>query len=228
MNEAQKNKQIAIFVEGNIGVGKTTFLRFLENNFNACIMYEENELWQNIGGYDLLQEFFLDNKRWAYTLQNYITCVRVDQLLKVKCQINDYSIRVIERSIYSGRYCFAQVEKELGAITNMEWELYKQLWQREHVKLIECCMGFIYLRIPYDDCYARIMKRGRVEENNISLEYLKALETKYDDWFIHKKGVDDYVLNYPCLVLDFSRNIELDKNMQQEYLTKIREFSIAL
>jgi deoxyadenosine/deoxycytidine kinase len=213
-----------IFIEGNVGVGKSTFLNFLKNNLDVQVLYEPNQQWQDVGGHNLLEQFFLDEKRWAYTLQSYILFTRVDQLLQDDSQGGWQHVRIVERSIYSGRYCFAQVAKEIGTMDGLEWCLYKDLWDREHMRIVEKPAGFIYLRTPYEICYNRIMSRGRFEEKPISLDYLQALEQKHEDWFMHKKGVDDYVLSLPQLGLDFSEDILNDKELQEQYLSSIKDF----
>lgn len=213
-----------IYVEGNVGVGKSTFLNFIKEHMNVHVIYEPTELWQNVDGHDLLNEFFLDENRWAYTFQSYVLLTRVDQLLTSDEQDYGKFIRIVERSIYSGRYCFAQVAKEIGTMNDLEWGLYKKIWERESVRLQQQLQGFIYLRTSSEICYERIVSRGRFEEKPISMDYLKALETKYDDWFMHKKGVDEYVLSLPQLVLDNSSDLLTDKNMQEHYLKAVGEF----
>ncbi len=224
MKHKEQKSFPTIFVEGNVGVGKSTFLNFLKKNLDIHVMYEPNQLWQDVGGHNLLEQFFLDGKRWAYTLQSYVLFTRIDQLLQDDRQGGRKQTRLVERSIYSGRFCFAQVAKEQGIMNGLEWNLYKTLWERESLKAIERPSGFIYLRTPFDVCYSRIMNRGRFEEKPISLEYLKALEEKYEDWFIHQKGVDDHVLSLPQLILDFSEDISTNKTMQEQYLQLIRDF----
>ncbi|MCX5923721.1 MAG: deoxynucleoside kinase [Candidatus Dependentiae bacterium] len=221
----QNNESIpTIFIEGNVGVGKSTFLRFLKDNLDMHVLYEPTELWQDVDGNDLLEQFFLDEKRWAYTFQSYVLITRVDQLLKDNQDFGSKAIRIVERSIYSGKYCFAQVAKEIETISALEWSLYKKLWDRESIRVIQKPAGFIYLKTSYENCYKRIMSRGRFEEKPISLSYLKAIEDKHEDWFERKKGVDNYVLSLPQLILDFSQDFAANKNMQEQYLQLIKDF----
>ncbi|HSW75555.1 MAG TPA: deoxynucleoside kinase [Candidatus Saccharimonadales bacterium] len=213
-----------LYVEGNVGVGKSTFLNFIKEHINVHVLYEPNHLWQDVEGHNLLHQFFLEPSRWSYTLQSYVLLTRIDQLLQADRQDHKDAVRIIERSMYSGRYCFAAVAKELGMMDGLEWCLYKKLWDRESVRIPQQLTGFIYLKASVEICYQRIMSRGRFEEKPIDLQYLKALEIKYDDWFIHKKGVDEYVLSRPHLILDFSSDLLTDKNMQEHYLQSIEEF----
>lgn len=224
MNDKNNQSIPTIFVEGNVGVGKSTFLHFLKDNLGLHVLYEPNQLWQDVDGNDVLEQFFLDEKRWAYTLQSYILITRVDQLLQDDQESGLRAVRIVERSIYSGKYCFAQVAKEIGTMSSLEWSLYKKIWDRESIRVVQKPAGFIYLRTSYEICYKRIMSRGRFEEKPISLNYLKALEDKHEDWFERQKGVDDYVLSLPRLILDFSQDFSANKIMQEQYLQLIKDF----
>lgn len=211
----KKNESI-VYIEGNVGVGKSTFLSFLQKHSQADVFFEPSDLWQNINGYNLLQQFFLDQKRWAYTLQSYIVQTRIDQFKQI--EMSSHAC-LVERSIYSGRYCFAQVAYDLGFMNGLEWSLYTILWQREAENLVNMPAGFIYLRTPVDICYQRIMQRGRMEEQPITLDYLQRLEQQYENWFIHGQGVDSRLLQVPVLVLDFSENIIDNIHLHEQYLS---------
>ena len=54
-----------IIIEGNVGVGKSTFLNYLSKNLDIDVIFEPNQLWQDVEGHNLLEKFFLDQKRWS-------------------------------------------------------------------------------------------------------------------------------------------------------------------
>ena len=119
-------------------------------------------------------------------------------------------------------------------MNGLGWYLYKKLWDREFARIQQQPQGlqpqglqpqgFIYLRTSAEVCYKRIMSRDKFEEKPISLAYLKALEEKYDDWFIYKKGLDEKVLSLPQLILDNSQDLLTNKDMQEHYLNLVHEF----
>lgn len=220
----QKHHNIPmVVIEGNVGVGKSTFLNYLKQHLNIDVMYEPNQLWQDVDGHNLLEQFFLDQRRWAYSCQSYILMTRIDQLMLELCDTKkDFCL--IERSIYSGRYCFAQVAKEIGWMNGLEWCLYKKLWDREIVRIHQMPSGFIYLRTTAEVCFQRILARGRFEEKPISIEYLKRIEEKYEHWFTLKQGVDEKILSLPVLILDFTKDLVVDSDMQAKTLPLIKEF----
>ena len=49
-----------VLVEGNIGVGKTTFLNFLQSKTsNVEVFPEPVNLWKDVGGYNALVGLFI-------------------------------------------------------------------------------------------------------------------------------------------------------------------------
>lgn len=217
MNQTKKSVPM-IIIEGNVGAGKTTFLNFLEKNSDYRVIQEPVSLWQNVGGHDLLADFFFKPNRWSFTAQSYILTTRIDQMIDQ--QLNGEKI-FIERSIYSGLYCFAKVAHDIGWMNDMEWSLYQILWNREALKIKSKPAAFIYLRTPADICFARMIQRARKEEKPIKLDYLKRIEKEYDLWFLRDY---DIYLNVPVLCLDFSQDIMINPEINIIYLSKIKQF----
>ena len=60
-------------IEGNIGVGKSTFTKLLEQCFSLTVVPEPINVWLNLtdeSGDNILQKFYNDKNRWSYTFQN--------------------------------------------------------------------------------------------------------------------------------------------------------------
>ena len=107
-----------IFLEGNIGSGKSTLVRFLKDYFQSInseisieVLQEPVDDWiqmQDQQGKNLLEYFYEDQKRWSYSLMNtFIT--RSKRLME---KINSYNSKgnvLMERSIYSDRNCFVKI-----------------------------------------------------------------------------------------------------------------------
>jgi deoxyadenosine/deoxycytidine kinase len=74
--------------------------------------------------------------------------------------------------------------------------------------------GFIYLRCEPEISFERIQKRKRSGEENISLEYLKKLHRKHDDWLLNEKKTKVLVLDAST---DFERNPEKFIQQVKEY-----------
>lgn len=217
------NNQKYFVVEGNIGSGKSTFLKVINTFLNAQVVYEPHEKWQDIAGENLLDHFYSDTQRWAYTFQTYAFITRVLEREK-EARKNIYPFQILERSVFSDRYCFAQNCYELGLMTPLEWKLYQDWF----AWLIDTYMvkpsGFIYLQTDPKVCYDRIQKRKRPEEAKVSIDYLELLHNKHEKWLIEKQEVAAYIQETPVLVIPCNEDFEQSIAMQKAHMTKIVDF----
>ena len=101
-------------LEGNIGAGKSTFLKLIGDRMpNISVGLEPLNNWHSEkSGQSLLQQFYTDPKRWAFTLETVAMMSRVKEHMLE--QHIPSSFRIVERSIYSGYYCFAQNSYDSG------------------------------------------------------------------------------------------------------------------
>lgn len=81
--KSQSNSSFFISIEGNIGSGKSTFLKKISDLFTIPLLFEPCDLWQNINGHNLLNEFYRDTKRWAYSFQLYAFLTRIESIEKM-------------------------------------------------------------------------------------------------------------------------------------------------
>jgi deoxyadenosine/deoxycytidine kinase len=197
------------FVEGNIGSGKSTFLKKLSTEFK--VVQEPVDEWskmRNANGKNILEEFYEDPERNAYLFQSIAFRSRVKNITDL-----DESV-IVERSIYTDRMVFAEVCKEDGNISEIEWNDYTE-WFDFVVKHIGFKpKGFIYLRTDPEKSYERINKRNRSGESNISMDYLKKLHERHDKWLYHDANV-------PVLVLDVTEEFESNP---EPLVQKVRDF----
>lgn len=213
----------AIIVEGNIGAGKSTFLRLINDLLDVQVVYEPHEQWQNVGGENLLDSFYKDTNRWAYTFQSYAFITRIiaqEQADKTATT----PLQILERSVYSDRYCFAKNAFEMGTMTSLEWKLYKDWWAWFVTHYTKKPSGFIYLQTPPEVCYRRLLKRARSEESAVPLHYLSMLHDKHENWLIHKQGIDNYIAQVPVLILDCTQDFEDNPELCKKYAQQIVDF----
>ncbi len=210
-------------VEGNIGSGKSTFLKVINTFLNAQVVYEPHTKWQNVAGENLLERFYADTGRWAYTFQTYAFITRILERERAALS-NMHPFQILERSVFSDRYCFAQNCFELGLMTALEWKLYQEWFAWLVDQYMVKPSGFIYLQTDPKICYKRLLKRNRPEELSVTLEYLQQLHDKHEKWLIHKDGVVEYIRETPVLVIPCDAEFETDRDMQKAHMSKIIDF----
>jgi deoxyadenosine/deoxycytidine kinase len=218
-----------VMVEGNVGAGKSTFLRIIGQALHVPVVYEPHEKWQTINASEnLLDAFYKDPHRWAYTFQSYAFVTRVMEQERAERLNHEKPIQLFERSVYSDRYCFAQNCFETGLMSSLEWSIYTEWFDWLVQTYVHKPAGFIYLRTDPQVCYARMVKRNRVEETAVSLDYIERLHQKHEDWLVHKKGVAPYLQKTPVLVLNGNADFEHNKEEQKKYSTAIKDFFTEL
>lgn len=214
-----------LIVEGNIGAGKSTFLKLLQTYLPVEVVYEPLEQWQRVGGSseNLLEKFYHDTSRWAYTFQSYAFITRI-LAQEASAKKSSAPVHVLERSVFSDRYCFAQNCYETGLMTALEWKLYQEWF----TWLVETYMtlphAFLYLQANPTTCYERLLKRNRQEETVVPFDYIKRLHEKHEDWLIKKEDVAPYLKNTPVLVLPCNNDFESNQEEQHEHIHKITSF----
>lgn len=213
-----------LIVEGNIGAGKSTFLRLVAQHLNAHIVYEPHQRWQQIGGENLLDRFYNDTARWAYTFQTFAFITRVVEQEQHRAQYSAEPFHVLERSVFSDRFCFARNCHELGFMSSLEWRLYQEWFEWLVYEYTTVPSAFIYLRTDPHVCFDRIKKRNRSEEREVGFDYLALLHKRHEEWLIHKKDIPETIAKIPVLVLECNEEFEQDFARQKEHMKKIAQF----
>jgi deoxyadenosine/deoxycytidine kinase len=214
-------------VEGNIGAGKSTFLGILSKKVPGLVAYlEPKENWMSSSyGESLLANFYSNPKRWAYTMETVTLMTRVKHNRIIKRYKN--TLTVTERSVYSGYYCFASNGYESGFLTKTEWQIYESWIEMFLTDNSLIPTGFVYIRTSPENCFERIMKRGRSDESEITLSYIKQIDKKHDQFLITGKHNLEFVSEIPVLVLDGNRDFLNDEKVQNEMVDAFIEFALS-
>ena len=172
------------FVEGNIGTGKSTFLSMIEKTYGDKyqVIYEPVDVWTNFkdsSGKNILQYFYEDPKRFAYTFQNTAFVSRVEKLQEIDTSKDAI---FIERSIWSDKNIFAKNCFESGMMSEIEYMLYEKWfsWLEKNLSIGD--YEFIYLRCAPETSFERMKKRSRSEETGVSLEYITQIHNQHEIW----------------------------------------------
>ncbi len=161
-----------IAVAGNIGAGKTTLTRLLARHYGWVPKYEE------VDNNPYLDDFYEDMKRWSFNLQVFFLKSRLQDILEIHESGNDV---IQDRTIFEDAYIFAPNLHEMGLMTPRDFQNYTELFEMM-IKLIAPPDLLIYLRASVPKLVGQIQKRGRDFEKSIRLDYLKALNDRYESF----------------------------------------------
>jgi deoxyadenosine/deoxycytidine kinase len=214
---------IIISLDGNIGAGKSTLLAEIRNKLHDVhIVDEPVGQWtalKNAEGKNLLELFYEDKKRWAYTFQNCAILTRLkniqDAVENLDTTIKGPQVIITERSVMTDKYVFAEMLRDAGDIDPLEWDLYDSwfnIFGKKHpVKAI------IYVSTNATISKERIQIRNRHGEENIGIDYLDALDNQ------HKKWIEN--TNLPVLTLSTEIGVPVEENIEKikEFIKKLKE-----
>ena len=182
-----------IAIAGNIGSGKTTLTRLLSKHFGWKPHFEE------VDNNPYLESFYEDMKRWSFNLQIYFLNSRFRQVMDIRKSGDDI---IQDRTIYEDAYIFAANLYDMGLMETRDYQNYEQLFELMS-SFLQAPDLLIYLRASVPTLVRQIQKRNRDYEQSIRLDYLKALNKRYENW------ISSY--NKGKLLIIESDNIDLEK-----------------
>jgi deoxyadenosine/deoxycytidine kinase len=211
-------------IEGIIGAGKSTFLQMLkQRSLEFSIACEPVHNWEkHLYGQSLLTNFYQQPQRWAYTFELMTLMHRAHDYGLLQ-KIDSYNL-FVERSLYSGHYCFAYNSFMQGFMSALEWKLYQDWFTFLVVQKCRAPQGFIYLKIDPVVAYERIKKRNRYAEKTLSLAYLKQINERHEEFLISHKHMYGPINNVPVLVLDVTHDFEHDPVYMESLVKQVQDF----
>ena len=183
-----------VAVAGNIGAGKTTLSTQLSKHYSWEVQYE------NATENPYLVDFYNNMHRWSFNLQIYFLNSRYQQILDIR---KGGKTVIQDRTIYEDAHIFAPNLHEMGLMSKRDYDNYISLF-RIMSEQINAPDLLIYLRASISTLVSHIHTRGRDYEGNMSLDYLKRLNEKYENW----------IQNYdagPLLIIN-ADEIDFDSN----------------
>ncbi len=177
-----------IGVAGNIGAGKSTLVDFLRYRFDLHPFHEPNE------DNPFLTAFYGDMRRWSFHSQMFF----LTHKFRLHQELTHHSGPVVQdRTIYEDAEVFAANLHRTGLMSDDEYAVYRTLYEGI-VQTLRPPDLMIYLRATVRTVRRRIKLRGRPEEQDLPLAYLRRLNGLYEDWFAR------YDLS-PTLVIEVDR-----------------------
>ncbi|MEQ8706811.1 MAG: deoxynucleoside kinase [Phaeodactylibacter sp.] len=185
-----------IAIAGNIGAGKTTLSEKLGHQFGWDVHYES----ANDNPY--LSDFYEDMQRWSFNLQVFFLNNRYQQVLKILA--GDRTV-VQDRTIYEDAYIFAPNLHDMGLMSTRDFQNYFELFKTMSSQIQPPDL-LIYLKASIPTLVEHIQERGRDYEGNMSLDYLKRLNERYENWISGYKDGKLLIINADHV--DFMHNPE--------------------
>ncbi len=185
-----------ITVEGPIGVGKTTLSKQISEHFQYNILREivdENPF---------LGKFYEDIDEWSFQTEMFFLCNRYKQLEDI-----EKKFLAKQQPVVADYHIFKNLIFAQRSLQAKQYEKYLSIFDIL-TKDMPVPNMVIYLHASLDTLMARIKKRGREIEKNISPLYIEQLVTDYHLFMkeFQLKHPDVKVLEFNGDELDFVKN----------------------
>jgi deoxyguanosine kinase len=190
-----------IVVEGPLGVGKTTLAQLLAEEFEARLLLERVE--EN----PFLRRFYDDSDKYAFPAQLFFLLTRYRQQQEV-AQQELFRQNFVADYLFAKDHLFAQVNLDTD-----EFALYRQLFNLLDSRLAKPDL-VVYLQARVDVLLARLRKRARDYERNVTPEYVQRIAEAYKDFFFHYEETPLLVVN--CSEIDFVSHSEETRDLIRE------------
>jgi deoxyadenosine/deoxycytidine kinase len=185
------NRPRYIVVDGPIGVGKTTVVTRLAEQFRARTVleiFEENPFLAN---------FYSDRDRYAFQTEMFF-------LLSRYRQQEDFAQEDLFGRLAVSDYLFIKCRLFASlTLSDHELSLYDRMYTILTTQVPKPDV-VIHLTAPLDVLLGRIQKRGRSYEQNMDPEYLDRLRSLYVQFFQHYE--DTPLLEIDTSDVDFSQD----------------------
>jgi deoxyadenosine/deoxycytidine kinase len=228
---------LIVSIDGNIGCGKSSIMRYLEKNFanycgskgntcKICFLQEPVSSWESIGdanGKSIITHFYENNERYSFAFQVMAYTSRLS-LLKEALKEN-YDVIISERSIYTDKFVFAKSLYEAKKMSLIEYIIYLNLF-KEFSDIIKN-IKMVYIRTSPEICDLRVQQRGRLGET-IPIQYLKDSHHYHDVWLNNPTAIE----NGEILVINGNEETNtsqfIDNSYYDDVTRKLYDFIFTL
>ncbi len=190
-----------IVVEGPIGVGKTSLIELIGENFGSRVVLER--VTEN----PFLPRFYQNPKRYAFQAQMFFLLSRYQQQRELSQQ-DLFNQSIVCDYLFAKDRIFASVN-----LDDDELALYQQIYELMDQRIPRPDL-VIYLQAPTEVLRQRIKLRGRGYEREISREYIEAINEAYNRFFFSYNKTPLLIIN--TAEVDFVRNPEDFQDLVRE------------
>ena len=178
-----------IAIEGNIGVGKTTFAERLHEAISGRLLLE------NFYDNPYLEDFYRDPETYALAVENAFLEDRIQQ--QNKFFSNQESGPVIADYCLEKSPLFARQN-----LNDKDIDTYLQSYMKKVASLPQPAIVF-FLEQSIEQLLKNIEKRGRSFEQNMEATYLEKIERGYQEWQNESQLKQ---INFPLLDGDITKD----------------------
>ena len=207
-----------IVIAGNIGVGKTTLCRRLQEKYEARLILEQ------FSDNPFLPYFYENPERHAFSVELFFMTERHRQLQEELVQGNLFNQQIISDYIFIKTLLFAK-----NNLNEEEYRLFQRLFHVLNAHFIKPDL-VLYLHRPVPVLLNQIKKRGRSFEQEMSEVYLENIQKAYFDFF--KMDPDFPIVVVGLDELDFEKDPgifeQLNNLLRQKYSVGVHYTNLAV
>jgi deoxyadenosine/deoxycytidine kinase len=174
-----------ISIDGNIGAGKTSFLRKIQQDVDpkrVVIVYEPTDVCTKLEDLSdemsLLQKYYTYPNMYSFMFQTVMFHAIIQSIEEAIENNPDCDIILCERSIKTSRNVFGKMLVEDQYMTSFEHRVYESFFTPRICDLYYPDQT-IWLDVPLNVCLERIIYRSKEGEKIINMDYLQRIESLY-------------------------------------------------
>lgn len=175
-----------IAIEGNLGAGKTTLCKKLEEDFNCKLLLEQFD------DNPFLANFYESPERYAFPVELFFMTERHKQLQKHLTQRDLFKDLIVSDYFFIKTLLFAK-----NNLNAEEYRLFQRLFKVLNTSFPKPDL-LVFLHRSVDGALSNIKKRGREYEQEISTEYLQKVQDVYLEYIRTEKSI-------PILIVDVDK-----------------------
>ena len=189
-------------MEGNIGVGKTTFCRKLASQVSCNLVLEGFE------DNPFLPMFYQNPRRYAFSVELFFMTERHKQMQEAFTSTDLFNGLVLSDYYFPKTQIFAK-----NNLSDEEFRLFQRLYNVLFQQFPRPDL-LIYLHKSVPKLKAQINQRGRGYESDLSHEYLAQIQDAYFEYF---KGIT----SFPILIVEVENLDFVNKKEDFKKLTDL-------
>lgn len=207
-----------ISIEGNIGSGKSTFIKILKERLKDdqfVFIPEPVDEWLKIvdlDGKNILSKFYDDKEKYSFPFQVLAFTSKL-KLIREALHDNPDKIIITERSVHTDKQVFSKMLHDDKKINDISYQIYLAMFD-EFLDKINDIDKIIFVNTDHKICHQRVNKRNRIGEK-IELEYLEKCDHYHKNWLLNLNDV---------LILDGNNEFQNNDDIINEWISRIFDF----